>query len=184
MRTFAVIMMCGIMNALCCFPLRASDGDYESTTILKAGDAAADFTVPVLDGGNVSLSELKGKVVLLSFWATWCRPCLKELSPEGMPLLLEQFADEPDFVFLPIADDTSEELDRFFSSPKGSTDYAYLKDRTGVDPDRNVFGLYARQGIPRSFVIGKDGKIVAGFLGVEEDTFERMGSSIREALGQ
>lgn len=50
-------------------------GDVESTTLVKAGDKAPDFTVEMFGGGKTDLAELKGKVVLLNFWATWCPPC-------------------------------------------------------------------------------------------------------------
>ena len=53
--------------------------DTESTTLVKAGEKAPDFTVEMFDGGKTSLAELKGKVVLLNFWATWCPPCVQEL---------------------------------------------------------------------------------------------------------
>ena len=49
--------------------------DTESTTLVKAGDKAPDFTVEMFGGGKTDLAELKGKVVLLNFWATWCPPC-------------------------------------------------------------------------------------------------------------
>ena len=49
-----------------------AEADTESTTLVKAGDKAPDFTVEMFDGTKTSLAELKGKVVLLNFWATWC----------------------------------------------------------------------------------------------------------------
>ena len=69
----AVILLlpsCGNRNAK-----KGAETDAESTTLVKAGDTAPDFTVEMVDGSSVTLGDLKGKVVLLNFWATWCPPC-------------------------------------------------------------------------------------------------------------
>ncbi len=74
-------------------------GEVQATTLVEVGDTAPDFVVGMFDGTQVRLSELRGKVVLLNFWATWCPPCRAELARVGTDVI-ERFAGR-DFVFLP-----------------------------------------------------------------------------------
>ena len=72
-----------------------------AATLAGEGAEAPDFTVEMIDGSKVALSELRGKVVLLNFWATWCPPCREELS-HVQQQVIDRFAGE-EFVFLPIS---------------------------------------------------------------------------------
>lgn len=156
---------------------------YDQTTLLKEGDRAADFTAARYAGGEVSLGDCRGKVVLLTFWATWCGPCLKELAPEGLPAeVLDRFRGRDDFLFLPVAyTDTPQSLDKFFSSEKGAS-YAWLKELTAMDSDKTIHALFATESIPRSFVIDRRGRIVCGSLGAAPGELERIARAVAAAL--
>lgn len=160
-------------------------GIYEQHTLLKEGDLAADFRAAKYAGGDLTLTALRGKVVLLNFWATWCGPCLRELAPEALPkIILERFAADSEFVFLPVAyTDSKESLDKFFAGDE-QQNYAYLRDLTAMDPDKRVFGLYAEQGVPRSFVIDRNGRIVLGSLGAAQEELERIAAAIEKELSR
>lgn len=78
-----------------------SADETAATTLVGVGAAAPDFTVELFDGGELTLSSLRGKVVLLNFWATWCPPCREELA-RVQTELIDRFAGR-DFLFLPVS---------------------------------------------------------------------------------
>jgi peroxiredoxin len=121
---------------------------------LEAGDKhrqAADFTLADLQGKGWTLKELRGKVVLVNFWATWCPPCRKEMP--DLDALYKQF-QEQGLVILAISDEDVGKVRPFVESRKIS--YPIL-----LDPERKVNGLFEVEGIPKSFVYDRQGKLVA-----------------------
>ena len=149
----AVILLlpsCGNRNAK-----KGAETDAESTTLVKAGDTAPDFTVEMVDGSSVTLGDLKGKVVLLNFWATWCPPCRQELT-------------RVQFVFLPVSRGEKREAVEAFREKTG---YAFPM---GLDPARTVYDRYASNYIPRNFVIDRKGKVVLATVGYDEHEFEEL----------
>ncbi len=137
---------------------------YEQTTLVKNGQECVDFTAEKYVGSSVSLSQYKGKVVQLCFWGTWCGPCLKELKPEHLPAIVRPYLENEDFVFVAVAQDGREALDKFFNS-ESKKEYLWLKDYACIDADRRIFGLYADKGVPRSVIIDREGKVCATSVG-------------------
>ena len=78
-------------------------GDVKAKLYPRVGDLAPDFTVPRLDGGQFTLSEQRGKLVLLDFWATWCRPCLAEMP--AIKDIHQTFGADPRFVLVGLSCD-------------------------------------------------------------------------------
>ncbi|MFL6375122.1 MAG: TlpA disulfide reductase family protein [Pyrinomonadaceae bacterium] len=121
---------------------------------LEADDAArakADFTLTDLQGKPWSLRDLKGKVVLVNFWATWCAPCRKEMP--DLDALYTRFKDEG-LVILAIDDEEVAKITPFLKDKPVS--YTVL-----LDPGRKVNDLYRIDGIPKSFIYDRDGNLVA-----------------------
>ena len=121
---------------------------------LKADDEQrqqADFTLTDLSGKSWKLSQLKGKVVLLNFWATWCPPCNREL-PDLEALYKKH--EKQGLVVLAISDEEAAKVQPFVAKQKLT--YPVL-----LDPGRKVNELFEIEGIPKSFVYDRDGKIVA-----------------------
>jgi peroxiredoxin len=110
-----------------------------------------DFTLTDLQGKTWSLKELKGKVVLVNFWATWCPPCRKEMP--DLNTLYQRFKDQG-FVILAISDEEADKVKPFIAERNIS--YPVM-----LDPGRKVNELFQVQGIPKSFVYDRDGKLVA-----------------------
>ena len=133
-----------------------------------------DFTVEMLDGSKVKLSSLRGKVVLINFWATWCPPCRQELAhlQEGV---IDHFAGR-DVVVLPISRGEDRATVESFIKKMGYT------FPVGLDKSQAIYRQYASNYIPRSVVVGKDGKVVYVAVGYDEEIAKEVNAAIEKAL--
>ncbi|MBO7331206.1 MAG: redoxin domain-containing protein, partial [Alistipes sp.] len=116
--------------------------DIEATTLIKKGDKAPDFTVEMVNGEQITLSKLKGKVVVVNFWATWCPPCRQELKVVEKELI-NRFKGK-DFVFLPISRGEAKKTVEAFRKQNGYT------FPMGLDPKQTIYKKYASNYIPRN----------------------------------
>ena len=148
--------------------------DIEATTLIKKGDKAPDFTVEMVDGEQITLSKLKGKVVVVNFWATWCPPCRQELKVVEKELI-NRFKGK-DFVFLPISRGEAKKTVEAFRKQNGYT------FPMGLDPKQTIYKKYASNYIPRNFVVGKDGKVIYVSVGYEPKEFAEMVEVIEKAV--
>ena len=133
--------------------LKAKDYDAALAKV-DANDATrskADFTLTDLTGKSWTRSDLKGKVVIVNFWATWCPPCRKEMP--DLEYLYNKFKDQG-FVILAISDEKEETVKEFIT--KNNYTYPVL-----LDPGRKVNEAYLMDGIPKSFIYDREGKMVA-----------------------
>lgn len=145
--------------------------------IVKTGDMAPDFQIKLTDGKTVRLSELRGKVVMLQFTASWCSVCRKEM-PFIEKDIWQKHKKNPNFVL--IAVDRDEPLETVLKFVK-STKITYP---IGLDPAANIFSLYAEReaGITRNVIINKEGKIVMLTRLYNEEEFAKMTQAIDSLL--
>ena len=148
--------------------------EIAKTTIVKKGDKAPDFTVEMVDGSKVQLSKLKGKVVVVNFWATWCPPCREELK-HVQKQLIDRFKGKK-FAFLPISRGEKKDVVEAF---RKKMNYTFPM---GLDPQQSIYKLYASNYIPRNFVVDKDGKVIYVSVGYTPEEFAEMVKVIEEAL--
>jgi thiol-disulfide isomerase/thioredoxin len=115
----------------------------------EQGEPAPDFVLRDLGGAPVRLSDLRGKVVFLNFWATWCRPCKQEL-----PDIQKVAAEYPDdLAVLAInVEESQEEATAYFA--ENGLSIPALLDRNG-----GVFDQYGLRGLPDSFFIDREGNV-------------------------
>jgi peroxiredoxin len=126
------------------------------------GKAAQDFALPDLQGNQVSLSQFKGKVVVLDFWATWCPPCRKEM-PE-LQTLFEKYKDKDVQVIAVSTDDTTEPVEAFVKD----NSISFLVLHGSRDEMRAIDQFYKITAIPRVLIIDREGVIKADITGYEE----------------
>jgi len=133
----------------------SNDPQYtEAMGKLQAADEArqnADFTLTDLEGESWHLQELRGKVVLVNFWATWCPPCRKEMP--DLQALFNKYKSQG-LIVLSISDEEAAKVTPFIKQE--NITYPVM-----LDPDGKVHKLYQVEGIPKSFVYNRDGQLVA-----------------------
>jgi peroxiredoxin len=145
--------------------------------IVKIGDTAPEFSMKLTDGNIVKLSDLRGKVVMLQFTASWCGVCRREMPHIEKDIWLKH-KDNSNFALLAI--DRDEPLETVIEFAK-STGITYP---IGLDPNADIFALYAdrKAGITRNVIIDKTGKIVMLTRLFNEEEFGKMKNLIDEML--
>ena len=117
------------------------------------------LSFPNLEGHEVSMTEFRGKVVLLNFWATWCPPCVKEMP--SMELLRHKYKDQGFEVVAINAGEDTETVEAFLL--ERDLTFPIILDKRGVS-----FMALGIKGLPMSFLLNKEGRSVMTFLGGRE----------------
>ena len=144
-------------------------------TALKPAKAAKNFTLPDLDGKPHTLSDYRGKVVLVNFWATWCPPCRREMP--SMERLSQRLKDQP-FVILAInQQEDPEQVFVFTGQLDPSPTFPILFERNS-----KVANAWGVLGLPASFIVNKQGRVVYRAMGGREFDHPEIERAIRKLL--
>ncbi|WP_280748783.1 TlpA disulfide reductase family protein [Parabacteroides sp. PF5-9] len=162
---------------ICLFLLTAFIGNAQNDNpeIVKIGDIMPEFTIISDDGTEFKSTTLKGKVILVNFFATWCPPCQKELAAV-QETLWPKYQNNPDFALLVIGREHNNAELKTYNEKKGFTFPLY------PDKSRAIYASFANSLIPRSYLIGKDGKVKHIITGYTEEEFSNLMSRIENAL--
>lgn len=154
-RILCVIAACMILALAAC---SKPESDGNKASVAKEKSPAPEISVTSLaDGAPLKLSALKGKVVLLNFWATWCPPCREEMP--SMMKLNSAMAGKPfQMVAVSIDEGGKKDVESFFKE-------SGFKLPTYFDPDGSASKAYGITGVPESFIIDKNGVIVKKVIG-------------------
>jgi peroxiredoxin len=177
----AIVVICGIV-LIALMPHRAARMEVganlpetagRSEPKVAAGSRAADFKLETLDGTTVSLASLRGKIVFLNVWATWCEPCREEMP--SMQVLYDDFKGNKDFVMLAASQDTGGRSVVARYVAKNGFHFTIL-----LDPENTISNAYDVSGVPETFIIDRKGQIVAHHMG----GFDWSRPDVKDALQQ
>lgn len=142
--------------------MSAQEGDGTKN---KIGDKAPDFVCETIDGKTIDTKALKGKVIMINFFATWCGPCKREL-PVLQKNIAEKYAGNTNFVLVVLGREHTMEEVKTFATETG------LKLPFAPDVERKIFSQYAELSIPRNVIIDRKGNISYQSIGYTEEEFK------------
>lgn len=164
-----------LLTGLLCLIAFVGRAQQDNSDQIKVGDQMPAFTIVSDDGSKLASSTLKGKVVLINLFATWCPPCQKELAAV-QETLWPKYKDNKNFELLVIGREHTDADLKAYNEKKGFAFPLY------PDKNRAIFGAFAKNLIPRSYLIGKDGKVIYASKGYTDAEFAELMNKIENAL--
>lgn len=175
---FITLSLYSLNSIILAGPAHAGSDLMEPLAIVKFDPKieAQNFLLPDLNGNQVSLTDQRGKIVFLNFWASWCLPCRSEMP--SMEKLYNKFKNN-DFTILAV------NLGESVSQVKAFKESLELSFPILLDADSSVGYIYGAISIPTSYLIDRDGFILGGALGPRdwsgEEAFELINSLLKKS---
>ena len=174
-RAWHIALLGGIIGLLILF-YNGLWGDPTALPPVIISEPASEFSGPALyEEREIKLSDYKGKVVVLNFWASWCQEC--KLEHQTLLALRRRFANEPNFVMLGVNYQDEERLAKAYLEEHGNN-FAHVRDLKGkISIDYGVYG------VPETFVIDQNGIIRHKEIGpIIGDTYANLVKNVIEPL--
>jgi peroxiredoxin len=145
-------------------------------SLLRVGAPTPELRLPDLDGKPVALSELRGRVVFVNFWGTWCAPCRDEAP--ALERMYRKLHGEG-FEVLAVSIDAPDAHD----AVRAFRDEFALSFPILLDADRATYGAFGATGVPETFLVDREGRIWERFVGPRDWDHPRYERAVRGLLG-
>lgn len=152
------------------------EGALIAAGIPQVGQPAPDFALKDASGKKISLSDYKGRVVMINFWATWCPPCRQEMP--SMESLFQEY-NKKGFEILAVSSDSQAE-----KIVKPFMEFYELTFSALMDIDGSVHSLYGVTSIPTTYIVDKNGNIAQKFMGPRDWKDKNIKNMIEKLLQQ
>lgn len=142
-------------------------------SLLSYATNAPDFSLPSTDSSTLKLSQFKGKVVLLDFWASWCGPCRQSFP--WMNEMIARYGKDGLAVVAVNLDENRKDAEKFLQEVPANFNIAF-------NPQGNIPEAYHVQGMPTSYLVDRNGQLVGGHIGFNSSETEQFESEIVKLL--
>ncbi len=146
---------------------------FDETTVVKVGDTIPKCSLTTIDGHTISL-PLRGKVVLINFFATWCGPCQMEMP--HIERIWSELRNDDHFRLVVVGREETAETVRAYHQQHG------FSFPIAADPEREVYSLFAKELIPRTIIVSPEGQVVYSNAGFYETEIEKLETVLKQEL--
>jgi thiol-disulfide isomerase/thioredoxin len=177
MRKLASVLILLIVPSWGCSKPQALDPNVKPVVLrlVKADAGPTEYSLTKINANAHELTDLKGKVAVVDFWATWCTPCIAEI-PKYNALKAKYAGKDFEMVGVTVESGSLEDI-------KPKVEEFQMKYQVVVGDDKVVEGFGGVIGFPTTFLVSKDGTIYKKYLGSPENKIEMMEKDIETLLG-
>ncbi|NCF83206.1 MAG: redoxin domain-containing protein [Proteobacteria bacterium] len=172
----ATLALALLLAGLTCLPA-ATQGPGDGFSVTYKSPAAPQLRLKSLDGGEYDLSTVKGRVVVVSFWATWCPPCIEELPT--MQKLWEETRDQGLDVLAVNVGEPADRIRQFLHEFEPELTFPILRD-----PDGEAFQAWGVLGLPKTYVVNKRGQVIYEAEGGRNMNSEHIRERLRALINE